>query len=59
MARLIRKHELEAKVGLSDTTIWRLEKEGKFPKRRKINGHSVGWVESEVDTWILKLGRRK
>jgi len=36
----------------SRTTIWRLEKEGKFPKRRQIGNHAVGWIESEVLAWI-------
>ncbi|MCD6615602.1 helix-turn-helix transcriptional regulator [Aeromonas veronii] len=24
-----------------------------FPKRVKIGQHSVGWLESEIDDWIL------
>jgi len=37
---------------LSRTTIWRLEKEKKFPKRRRIGNSSVGWRESEILAWI-------
>jgi len=37
---------------LSRTTIWRLEKENKFPKKRKIGNNSVGWRESEILAWI-------
>ena len=50
--RLVRKPELQAIVGLSDPTIYRLEKQGKFPKRLKIGGNSVAWMESEVLDWI-------
>lgn len=41
-----------ARVGLSSTTIWRLEKSGKFPRRVKLGGAAVGWLESEIDQWI-------
>ena len=50
--RLIRKPELMARIGLSDVTIWRLEKRGQFPKRLKIGGNSVGWLESEISEWM-------
>ena len=41
--------------GLSKTTIWRLEKEGAFPKRVKLGPQAVGWRESEVLKWIETL----
>ncbi|ADH86824.1 helix-turn-helix transcriptional regulator [Desulfurivibrio alkaliphilus] len=50
--RIIRKPELWVKVGLSDPTIWRLEKKGKFPKRLRLGGNSCGWLEHEVNEWI-------
>jgi prophage regulatory protein len=40
------------KVPLSPVTIWRLEKAGKFPKRRQLSPGRVGWLASEVDAWI-------
>lgn len=54
MDRVIRKPELLATIGLSDPTIWRLEKAGKFPKRLKLGGNSTGWLLSEVLEWIAK-----
>lgn len=50
--RVIRKPELIAMVGLSDPTIWRLEKVGKFPRRLRLGGNSCGWLESEVSDWL-------
>ncbi|OEU72713.1 MAG: hypothetical protein BA869_01480 [Desulfuromonadales bacterium C00003107] len=41
-------HEI---TGLSRTTIWRMEKVGKFPKRRQISSGRVGWLASEVNPW--------
>lgn len=39
--------------GLSRTTAWRLEKEGKFPCRRQLSANAVGWLKTEVEAWIL------
>jgi prophage regulatory protein len=50
--RLIRKPELREMIGLSDTTVWRLEKSGGFPKRIQIGGSSVAWLLTEVLSWI-------
>ena len=57
--RVIRKPELKGMLGLSDTTIWRLERAGKFPKRLQMGGNSVGWLHSEVIQWLVrKAGER-
>ena len=50
--RLLRVEEVEERTGMSRVTIWRKEKNGEFPERRKITDHMVGWLESEVDEWI-------
>ncbi len=39
-------------VGLSRTTLWRLENKGEFPKRVSLGGNSVGWKLSEIKQWI-------
>jgi prophage regulatory protein len=52
--RLIRKPELYKTIGLSDATIWRMEKDGKFPKRVQIGGNSVGWLLSEITHWMAQ-----
>lgn len=57
--RIIRKPELLKKVGLSHPTIWRKEKEGKFPKRISLGANSSGWIESEVDDWIKDLANAR
>jgi len=50
--RIIRKPELFSRVGLSDATIWRMEKDGKFPRRVKLGGKSVGWIDDEIKGWF-------
>jgi prophage regulatory protein len=50
--RFLRRRELIAKVGLSDTTIYMLEKAGKFPKRIAITPRCVVWDEDEISSWM-------
>lgn len=50
--RIIRKPELLNILGLSDPTVYRMEKAGRFPKRLRLGGNSCGWLQSEVDGWI-------
>ena len=53
--RCIRSDEVIKLTGFSRTTLWRLEKKGTFPKRRKISSNIVVWIESEVQDWLSKL----
>lgn len=52
MNKLIRKKQVLEATGLSITTIWRLERKGLFPRRRRISQGSVAWSAAEVDNWI-------
>lgn len=52
--RLLRFAEVKAKVGLSRTTLWRLERENLFPKRKRVGKNSIAWLEHEVDQWISR-----
>ncbi len=53
IVRFLRTNQLIEKIGLSRSTIWRLESQGKFPKRRQIGPGAVGWLEEEVEQWML------
>lgn len=50
--RLIRLNEVLHRVGLGRSTIYRWMDEGKFPKPYTLGGHSVAWLEAEIDAWI-------
>lgn len=43
-------------TGLGYTTIFKLERAGKFPARRQLSPGRVGWLRAEVDAWLLGLG---
>jgi prophage regulatory protein len=50
--RLIDAKERRLLVPYSDMHIWRLEREGKFPKRIKIGPNRVAWRLSEILAWV-------
>lgn len=51
MSRFLSKKAVREKVGLSNATIDRMEKDGRFPKRVTI-GFRVFWVEAEIEAWM-------
>lgn len=55
MKRFIRETECQEITGLGRTSRWRLEKEGKFPKRYKISKKAVGWLLSELEEWMQSM----
>jgi prophage regulatory protein len=59
MPNFLRFPGVRAKTGgLSRTTIWRLERDGLFPKRRLLTGKIVAWDEAEIDDWIKSRSQK-
>ena len=50
--RLIRLREVQYRVGLGRSTIYRWMTEGRFPKPVRLGGHAVAWKQDEIDCWI-------
>lgn len=44
-------------TGLSESSIWRKEKDGSFPKRKRISKRAIGWALSEIIHWIKSQQR--
>jgi prophage regulatory protein len=54
--RLISYDDLAAKgISYGKVTLWRLEKQNKFPKRVPIGDRRYGYVESEIDSYVDEL----
>ena len=51
--RLIRMKEVQHRVGLGRSTIYRWMAEGNFPKPVSIGRHCVAWPEAQIDDWII------
>lgn len=50
--KIVRLPELIEIVGMSPDTIRRLESNGTFPLRLKIGQSAVGWLDSDITSWI-------
>jgi prophage regulatory protein len=50
--RILSKRQLKDLVLYSPQHIARLEKAGLFPKRVQLGPNRVGWLESEVLSWL-------
>ena len=49
---IIKLYQVQELTPLSRATIYRLIKEGKFPKQIKLSERSSGWIEQEVIDYI-------
>ena len=52
--RILRRPEVEAVTGLGRSVIYELMADGEFPQQVPLHGRAVGWVESEIQKWILE-----
>ena len=50
--RILRAHEVQKIVGISRSTIWRMERKGQFPARLPLGTGSVGWLKSDIESWV-------
>ena len=50
--RLLRISEVEARTGLSRSTIYEWSADGRFPPPVRLSDRVVRWVEAEVEAWI-------
>lgn len=51
-ARILRRAEVQARTGLSRSSIYRGVQEGSFPKPVGLGPRMVGWVDAEIQAWI-------
>ena len=55
MQQLLSSKQVSTRVSLSISQIRRLVQKNQFPKPIKISAGRNGWIESDVDAWILNL----
>ena len=53
--RLLRRREVEKITGMSRSSIYRLMKARKFPRRVKVGRGAVRWRESVIAAWVESL----
>lgn len=52
--KLLRMNEVTKTVGLSRSTIYALCSKGQFPKQVQITERTVGWLDTEIDEWVVR-----
>lgn len=52
--RLIRRKEVQIKIGMGASSIYAEMAKGRFPKPVVLSERRVAWLESEIDLWIAE-----
>jgi prophage regulatory protein len=50
--RVVRVRDLTELLGISRSTLWRWERGGLLPPKRRLGPNVVGWYEEEVQDWL-------
>jgi len=50
--RILRRPEVEARTGLSRSTLYAMMAEGEFPRPIRLGKRAVGWPESAISRWL-------
>ncbi|MGB8298268.1 MAG: AlpA family transcriptional regulator [Polyangia bacterium] len=53
-ARILRRRQVEALIGLRRSAIYAAVRAGTFPRPIHLGPRSVGWLEHEVNGWIAE-----
>ena len=57
--RVLRLAAVRAKTGLPTSTLYAKMANGEFPRSVPIGAAAVGWLESEIDSWIEACLRKR
>ncbi|WP_243721972.1 helix-turn-helix transcriptional regulator [Meridianimarinicoccus aquatilis] len=49
---VLRRREVEARVGVSRSTLYEWMKQGEFPLPIKLGKRAVAWRESDINGWL-------
>jgi len=52
---ILRRTELEQRLGLSRSSIYKMMDDGEFPRPFKIGRRAVGWREEDIETWLMAM----
>jgi prophage regulatory protein len=56
---ILRLPDVVKKTGRSARAIYLAMARSEFPRQVPLGARSVGWLESEVDRWILEQARKR
>ena len=52
MKNIVKINAVKQQTNLSTASIYRLAKQGDFPKQIKLGVKASGWLQCEIDDWI-------
>ena len=58
---ILRRNQVEARTGLSRSTIYAHMRAQTFPECIRLGSKSVGWIEAEINDWLtaqINLSRK-
>ena len=50
--KVMKLHEVVGTTGVARSTLYKMIAQGTFPEPIQLGQRSVGWIESEVQSWI-------
>lgn len=50
---ILRRKQVEGRTGLSRSTLYLRIQEGTFPRPINLGSRAVGWLENEVESWLV------
>lgn len=50
--KILRRTQVEERIGLSRSTLYSMIAEGTFPKPIRLGKRAVGWTESSLADWL-------
>lgn len=56
---ILRRKEVESRTGLARSTIYEYVRQGAFPPPIPLGAKSVGWVEAEVEAWLVAQASKR
>ena len=57
--RLLRLPEVQARTGLSRSTIYMRVELRRFPRPVSLGERAVGWIEAEIEAWIRERAEER
>lgn len=51
---ILRRQQVQERTGLPRSTIYQLMSEGAFPRPIRLAARAVGWIEQDIQEWLLK-----
>jgi len=55
--RILRRSQVEERIGLSRSSIYQMISDGEFPLPIKLGKRAVGWSEIEINDWLSSRQR--